>query len=295
MIVYDDCPLCGNSSIRKIFTAQDFTVSRESFEIWQCEACTGRFTQDIPDARSISAYYQSEDYISHSNIKIGFANRIYHAVRNHTLSGKRRLVERYSACKKGNLLDIGSGTGAFLNEMKQEGWKISGIEPDPGARQKANDLYQIKIDSPERLRQYAEGSFDAITLWHVLEHMHNLHAEVEQLKKLIGKSGLLYIAVPNFESYDAKTYGKYWAAYDVPRHLYHFSPASMKKLIANHQLKLVTEKPMWFDSFYISMLSEKYKSGKTNLLKASWRGFISNLNAFMHHERCSSLIYIVGK
>jgi predicted SAM-dependent methyltransferase len=177
--------------------------------------------------------------------------------------------------------------------MKLGGWKISGIEPDPGARQTAKELYQINIGATETLYHFPADSFDAITLWHVMEHMHDLHPALEQFKKLLTKNGLLFIAVPNYESYDAKVYGKYWAAYDVPRHLYHFTSASMRNLLSNHLLRLQAIKPMWFDSFYVSMLSEKYKSGKNNMITASWHGLVSNSKALLNRERCSSLIYVV--
>jgi len=295
MTGYQACPLCGNPSIQKVLTAKDFSVSGELFEIWQCENCTGRFTQNIPDKETISRYYLSDNYISHSDASKGLVNRLYLAVRKHTLSSKRKLVERHTGLKKGSLLDMGCGTGAFLNEMNVGGWEISGIEPDSGARHKASELYGLRIDTPDRLTQYAEYSFDAITLWHVLEHVHELHHLITRLKKLVRNTGMIFIAVPNYTAYDAQLYREYWAAYDVPRHLYHFSPTAMKRFLDEHDLVLHKIKPMWFDSFYIGMLSEKYKTGRTNLVRASWRGLVSNFNALQQNERCSSLVYIVRK
>jgi len=196
---------------------------------------------------------------------------------------------------KGEILDIGCGTGAFLNTMKAAGWGITGLEPDETARKKANDLYNISPQSPEQLFELKPASYHAITMWHVLEHVHELHAYVKQLASLITPQGRIFIAVPNYTSKDAEIYREYWAAYDVPRHLYHFSPASMEQLLSLYNLKLFAIKPMWYDSFYVSMLSEKYKTGKGNIIKAFWNGFVSNLNAVSDKSKCSSVIYIISK
>ncbi len=295
MIVYRSCPNCGNNNISCVLEAKDHTVSGEEFEIWECENCTQRFTQNIPGAENIGNYYQSENYISHSDTSKGFVNKLYHKVRKRTLIQKRKLIEKYTQKKKGNFVDVGAGTGAFLNTMKNAGWDCTGIEPDSSARQKALELYQIHLKESQELFSLPAESFDAITLWHVLEHVHELHPYVEQLKNLLSRDGKLFIAVPNYTSADAKTYGKFWAAYDVPRHLYHFSPKAMKTLLNAHGLKLETMKPMWYDSVYVSMLSEKYKTGKSNPPKAFINGMISNVETVFNKANCSSLIYIASR
>lgn len=197
--------------------------------------------------------------------------------------------------QKGRLLDFGAGTGAFVNTAQLNGWQVTGLEPDAATRGRAADLYKLTLRDTGTLFQLAEESFDAITLWHVLEHVHELHATIGQIKKLLKENGRALIAVPNYTSYDAQQYQQYWAAYDVPRHLYHFSPAAIEKLLALHGLRLRTIKPMWYDSFYISMLSEQYKTGKNQLVSAAWTGLCSNLKALFTRRRCSSVIYIIGK
>ena len=196
---------------------------------------------------------------------------------------------------KGELLDIGCGTAAFLNSMKEAGWAISGLEPDAAARNKAMELYGIHPMEPNKLFEGKPSSYHAITMWHVLEHVHELHAYIKQMGELLAPNGKIFIAVPNYTSYDAATYKEHWAAWDVPRHLYHFSPQSMEKLLSTYNLKIITYRPMWFDSFYVSMLSEQYKNGKGNLLKAVYNGFVSNLKAFSDPKKCSSVIYVIGK
>src|SRR6185312_10397983 len=254
MIVYRACPNCGDANIFKALTAKDYTVSEEQFEIWECKKCTQRFTQNIPDQENIAKYYQSENYISHSDTTKGLINNLYHKVRRRTLVQKRKLIEKATGKTTGNILDVGAGTGAFLNVMKNAGWNCTGLEPDENARKKALELYNLELKEAEKIYSLPPQTFDAITLWHVLEHVHELHKYVEQLKNLLSKDGKLFIAVPNYTSADEKMYDQFWAAYDVPRHLYHFSPASMKTLLNAHDLKVETMKPLWYDSVYVSML-----------------------------------------
>lgn len=289
-----DCPVCGSSQIAPVLKAKDYTVSGEIFEIWQCEDCKLRFTQDIPEQHSIGKYYQSTDYISHSETKKGLVNSLYHLVRKRTLHSKRRLIEKLTGQKSGQLLDIGCGTGSFIYEMKQHGWNVCGLEPDAGARKKAETVYGLSTEPIEVFFNLPEKNFDVITLWHVLEHVHELHDYLQQLRRLLKSGGILIIAVPNYTSKDATHYKAHWAAYDVPRHLYHFSPESMERLTRQHNFKLTAIQPMWFDSFYVSMLSEKYKNGKGNLPAAFLTGGFSNLNALQKRKQCSSLIYILS-
>jgi 2-polyprenyl-3-methyl-5-hydroxy-6-metoxy-1,4-benzoquinol methylase len=295
MIHYTGCPICNSTNIQEQLTAKDYTVSQNNFVVWHCNACTARFTQDVPAQDAIGAYYASENYISHSDTNKGIINSLYHLVRKRTLGAKRRLVINQTGMVKGTLLDIGCGTGAFLQTMQEADWNITGLEPDAVARNKAAELYNIHPQESNKLFELPAASFNAITMWHVLEHVHELHAYIKQIADLLATNGKLFIAVPNYTSKDADIYAAYWAAYDVPRHLYHFSPQSMEKLLSQHGLKLATVKPMWFDSFYVSMLSEQYKNGRGNIIKAFFNGFISNLKAWGNVRKCSSVIYVISK
>ncbi|MDP9230215.1 MAG: class I SAM-dependent methyltransferase [Bacteroidota bacterium] len=295
MIHYTNCPVCGSSDIRKVFSVVDHTVSKQQFEILECNFCTLRFTQDVPDEDLIKTFYKSEDYISHTNTSKGIINRLYQQVRKKTMKQKRHLIENMTGIKKGALLDVGSGTGAFVNEMRKHGWQVTGLEPEDDARKIAREFYKLQLDDDLLFYKLPLQSFDVITLWHVLEHVHDLHAYVEQLKNLLKEKGKLFIAVPNYTSKDAEIYKEHWAAYDVPRHLYHFSPPAMKKLLENHGLKIDDYQLMWYDSFYICLLSSKYKSGKPNWISALFNGLVSNFKAMDDHKKCSSLIYIISK
>jgi 2-polyprenyl-3-methyl-5-hydroxy-6-metoxy-1,4-benzoquinol methylase len=294
MIVYNSCPGCGDENISRVLSAKDETVSGKKFEIWECKNCSLRFTQNIPEQENIGRYYQSENYISHSDTKKGFVNNLYHIIRKRTLVQKKNLIETGTGKSSGSILDLGAGTGAFLNTMKIAGWDCAGIEPDKTARDKASELYGIHLKQSEELFSFPAESFDAITLWHVLEHVHQLHEYVQKFSEVLRPGGKLFIAVPNYTSKDAQIYGSYWAAYDVPRHLYHFSPKAMERLLNAHGLRLHKIRPMWYDSVYVSLLSEKYKTGKSNPVTAFINGMISNLNTLFNKEKCSSLIYIIS-
>ena len=294
VIIHTLCPACGAETIYKSLSAKDYMISQLEFEIWECGQCFLRFTQAVPGEQAIGKYYKSEAYVSHTDTQKGLVNRLYHMVRKRTLKKKYQLVN--SMPRTGmELLDVGAGTGAFAAYMHEQGWNVNGVETDADARKKAADLYGLSLFSAEGFFKLPAESFNVITLWHVLEHVHRLHEYLGQLNKLLTQNGTLIIAVPNYTSYDAGHYKQYWAAYDVPRHLYHFSPGAMESLLNKHGLKLTGTQPMWFDSFYVSLLSEKYKTGKSNLLKGFWNGMISNRKAMKDKERCSSLIYIINK
>jgi len=295
LIHYPSCPSCNSTEIAEALTARDHTVSQKIFSIWECSNCTLRFTQDVPDAASIGVYYQSENYISHTNTRKGLVNSLYHMVRKQTLSDKHRLLCSATRMKHGKLLDIGAGTGSFVAYMKQNDWDVTGLEPDETAREVALTQNDVQLSPVSDFYSLPPDSYDAITLWHVLEHVHDLHAYVGQLARLLKKEGRIFIAVPNYTSHDAAVYHGAWAAYDVPRHLYHFSPDAMEDLLNRHGLQLQVTRPMWYDSFYISMLSEKYLNGRGNVLRAVFNGFVSDVKAFVDKSRCSSLVYVIGK
>lgn len=292
---YTKCPVCGSDKINPLLTVKDFSVSGEEFVLWQCTDCSLRFTQDVPEEIEIGPYYKSEDYISHTNTSKGFINKTYQRVRNYTLQKKAALIIQQTGVQRGSLLDVGCGTGGFLHVMKEKGWEITGIEPDDDARNIAQQLYNFTPLQPNAINDLPEQSFDAITLWHVLEHVHDLQGYIQKLKALLKSSGKLFIAVPNYQSTDASIYRTHWAAYDVPRHLYHFSPKSIEVLMQKNGLKLTAKQPMWFDSFYISLLSSKYRNGKTGYISSFINGVRSNLTALFNKDRCSSIIYIIEK
>jgi SAM-dependent methyltransferase len=291
MMHYQSCPVCGSADISILFTVKDHMVSGEIFPVAGCIACKARFTQDIPERQDIGRYYKSESYISHTDTRKGLVNRLYHAVRGFTLEATRRAMFRALGNRAGSILDYGCGTGAFLGVMKKASWAVMGMEPDADARRIALEQHGVEARDPSGLAGLPAESFDVITLWHVLEHVYDLHETLAHLHRVLRPGGHIFIAVPNYTSADAVHYGPDWAAWDVPRHLYHFAPASMKSLLEKSGFDVKDTRPMWFDSFYVSMLSEQYRHVEPNFVSAFWYGLRSNIAALGNRERCSSVIY----
>ena len=275
----------------KYLTVKDHAVSGESFQLIRNE--TFGFLETIPQPKEnkLSEYYKSEDYISHTDAKRNLFESAYHVVRNISLKRKLRLINAFASEEK-ILLDVGCGTGDFLKIAQANTWQVSGIEPNEKARQIANSKTNNTVFEIEKLQEFEKHSFDVITLWHVLEHLPNLEDQLLVLKSLLKENGTLIIAVPNYKSFDANYYKNFWAAYDVPRHLWHFNQVSMQNLLASKNMNIKKTLPMKFDSYYVSLLSEKNKRGYINPLRAFWIGLRSNLKAKRSGEY-SSLIYII--
>ncbi|CAN5885355.1 class I SAM-dependent methyltransferase [soil metagenome] len=288
----DHCPLCQKTEFKNFLVVQDKSVSQESFVIVQCENCGFKFTNPRPNEKSIGTYYESEDYISHSNTSKGIINKAYKIVRSMTVRQKVDLLNRVS--EKGGILDYGCGTGHFLEACQKDGWEVSGVEPNDTARQQASNLIHKPI-WPALQQEMEPLSFRVVTLWHVLEHIHTLHETFGHLVQLTRPQGLVIVAVPNADSLDAEEYKENWAAYDVPRHLYHFNQQTMKRFLKKHKLELLETIPMKFDAYYVSMLSEKYLEKKTSLVRFMLKGYKFNRYASQNRNNYSSLIYVARK
>lgn len=285
----EKCPVCRGESQQDFLEAEDHNVSNDLFKIVECVACSFRFTNPIPTEETIGDYYKSENYVSHSGTKKGFVNRVYHIVRSRAIKQKENLAAKYS--KEQTILDIGCGTGDFLGYCKSQNWKTLGLEPDQSARKIALESNAIDAKVLKHLYEIEANTFDVISMWHVLEHVYNLNEDIEQYKKILKKDGALIVAVPNCSSKDAEHYRSSWAAYDLPIHLYHFRPDNMKQLFSKHGMEVVEILPMKFDSYYISMVSEKYKGG--NIFSGFVNGLKSNIAANSKNNKYSSQIYVI--
>jgi len=292
METLSNCPICDHKTFKEFIVCTDYTVSKKDFTIVKCDTCGFKFTNPRPLESDLGDYYKSEEYISHSNTRKGLISKLYQSVRNYTLKKKLKLITKLNKTS-GNILDIGCGTGEFLNVCKLSGWNTLGIEPSEDARKFGKGSFALDVREEDALKGLKDGSYDIITMWHVLEHVPHLNARIEEIKRLLKPGGHILIAVPNCSSKDAAKYGRYWAAYDVPRHLYHFIPNDLRNICKRHSLQLVNILPMKFDSYYVSMLSEKYKTGKASLIKGILSGFSSNMSA--NSETYSSQIYIIKK
>lgn len=288
------CPVCSGTAFTHYLQVKDFTTSGEEFSLQQCTGCRFLVTNPRPDQGSIRKYYLSDKYISHTGSRKTVFDRIYSIVRSRALVNKYNLVSGY--CASGKILDYGCGTGELLHTFQKNNWITEGVEPSQIASAKAAQL--LGQAPAKNLEEVKSESFDVITLWHVLEHVHSLNETLTSLVNKLGPNSTLFIAVPNHESHDERIYKEYWAGYDVPRHLWHFSKENMHELLTNRGLKIAAIEPMKFDSYYVSLLSEEYKnpsvSALTRSVKAFRNGLISNLKA-RHTMNYSSLIYIAKR
>ncbi|WP_196895484.1 class I SAM-dependent methyltransferase [Aureivirga marina] len=287
--IIDKSPIT-NSELVEFIKSKDYTVSKETFQIMIDEESELLITSPRPKEEFLGSYYESEEYISHTDSNTSFVDKIYQRVKKHTLKKKLQLLNSFQTETK-KMLDVGAGTGEFLKVCQEGNWEVFGVEPNKGARDLANEKLEKK-SVKRKIEAYKKEKFDVITMWHVLEHVPDLNYYIKQLKKMLKKDGVLIVAVPNYKSYDADYYKSFWAAYDVPRHLWHFSKKSISMLFVKVHMEVEKVLPMYFDSFYVSLLSEKYKTGNSNLITAFWIGFISNVKAISTKEY-SSHIYIL--
>ena len=291
------CPVCGSNNLKPRLRVQDKSVSQETFVLDECQRCGFLLTNPRPDAASIGRYYESAAYVSHNSEAGGLVNQMYRVARHFTVRRKVRLITKLHGGQAGQLLDYGCGTGHFLAGARQAGWEVTGIEPNAQARLDAAARVGQPILEPAALATLPPASFDVITLWHVLEHIHALDETLTQLLAALRRGGQLLIAVPNAASYDARHYGPGWAAYDVPRHLYHFAPPTMSRLLARHGLHVAQQLPLPLDAYYVSLLSEGLRpAGQPRSKLAALRlGYQSNRHAARHGGNYSSVLYVAER
>jgi len=295
MVHHSKCPLCSSDKIGLFLKCIDYFVSRKDFSVFMCSECGFKFTQDYPEESEIAAFYESEDYISHSDTSKGLSNKLYRTARSIMLGRKRVLVENVTCLKKGKILDIGTGTGYFASTMKKGGWQVNGIEINEKAREFSKSHFGLEVNTPDRISEYESDSFDCITLWHVLEHFHDPLKYFTKIYRLLKPGAFCVVALPNCSSYDAKYYRQFWAAWDVPRHLWHFQPSTFRIFSEKTGFNLENFKILPLDVFYISLLSERYKGSSLAFFKAMSKSLIFTLRSIFNRERSSSIVYILRK
>ncbi len=299
------CPICGSKKLNPVHECKDYFALGDCFMIKECESCGFRFTDEAPSEDEIGIYYKAEDYVSHSDTQKGIVNKLYHFARNMMLRKKGNMVDdiynynhKEGSDQKKHILDIGAGTGYFLNEMNERGWLVEGAEKSDDARVFADKHFKIELarsiadymGTPSNMKKY-----DIITLWHVLEHLENLNGSLNDIRSLLKDNGNLILALPNCASYDARKYKEYWAAYDVPRHLWHFTPETVSMVASKNGFEVERIAAMPLDAFYISMLSEKYKGNKLPFVAGMLTGMSSLLRVAKDPKQASSIIYVLKK
>jgi SAM-dependent methyltransferase len=295
MVHHNECPLCTSANILPYLRCTDHFLSKEQFTLYKCSHCGFIFTQDYPEESEISKYYDSDDYISHNDSSKGFVDNVYLLVRKAMLQKKKKIINHATGKRYGNLLDIGSGSGHFAETMKNAGWKVKGIEINRKARDFSISRFGLDIISPEQISGLESDSFDCITLWHVFEHFHHPFSYASHILRILKPGGVCVVALPNSNSYDAKYYGPNWAAYDVPRHLWHFNPSSFMFFSEKSGFILETQRNLPLDVFYISILSEKYSGSGLSFLKGIIKALPFAILSVNDIGRSSSVIYFIRK
>jgi 2-polyprenyl-3-methyl-5-hydroxy-6-metoxy-1,4-benzoquinol methylase len=295
MVHHNVCPLCLTERISLHFRCTDHFISKEVFEVDICAECGFQFTQDHPEEGEIGKYYESEEYISHSDTSKGLSNKLYRLARKIMLRRKLKIIRKTTGLNEGTILDIGSGTGHFANTMKEAGWQVTGMEINEKARSYSASRFGLEIAEPEHISGLPAGSFDCVTLWHVLEHFHDPFRYASEIRRLLKPDGLCIIALPNCRSFDAKHYGKFWAAYDVPRHLWHFNPETFRRFAYKTGFRIEKLLSLPLDLFYISILSEKNSGSRIPFLKGMTIAKFYTFASFFNNKRSSSIIYILRK
>lgn len=287
------CLICGSNQLSKELSCKDFVASGDTFDLCRCANCSFLFTNSRPAINEIAPYYQSNRYVSHAGSKTGFSfmYKVYDVVRDFSIKSKLKLIKKYHA--SGNLMDLGCGLGYFLNGVHKDGvFAPTGVDVSEEAIHYVKETFGYDVQPETQLDNFPANSFDVITQWHVLEHVHLLNERMQQLKRLLKTNGTLFIAVPNSNSWDAKHYKEFWDGYDVPRHLYHFNQKSFGLLMEKHGFKIVDTKPMIFDAPYISMRSEVHSGKSFEFVRGAFSGAISTLNA-LGNKDYSSLLFVV--
>jgi 2-polyprenyl-3-methyl-5-hydroxy-6-metoxy-1,4-benzoquinol methylase len=297
IVTIEKCPICGSIMIKPKFASKDYLASGEAFDVYICQQCEFLFTNSFPSNHSIGKYYDAHESISHSDTKKDLMSKLYHFVRAFMIKQKFNFVCKQLGKQTGRILDIGCDTGYFLNKAKQNGWECVGIEKNERTRNIAAKQFGLFIQPEEHLYKFPKENFDVITLWHVLEQLEDLNDIMGKLRNLILPDGIIVVAVPNCNSYDAQHYKTYWAGYDIPRHLWHFTPKTMELLTKKFNLTITHKKLLPFDAFYVSLLSEKYKQNNiaVALIKAMFIGAVSNIKASIDKDKSSSIIYVLKK
>lgn len=294
MEVLSSCPICRSSDVKNALPVPDYLLTQEVFQVVECSSCGYAFTNPRPDQRHIGRYYQSDDYISHTNSRKGLQDALYQLARKWALGTKYKLVHSYQ--REGQVLDIGCGTGEFLSHLMSRGYLVEGVEPDLKAREQAIANHGIAV-VPSLEKVANKEYYQVITMWHVLEHVPDARATFKKLFALLAARGILIIAVPDRDSWDNQHYGTRWAAWDVPRHLSHFRRKDIHRLLQEHGFELLATKKMWLDAFYIGILSERYKGAGTlaALIKGIWYGGLSNLQSALGKRPTSSSLFVARK
>ena len=266
---------------------RDHFLTKEVFNVVEHIEGVLKTEPDL-DEKTLKKYYDSSQYSSHNNIGgcIGF---LYSLSARIMLRFKFRVLAKHIN-KESLIVDFGCGTGGFMSSLKKKKYNVVGVDSNKKARDKC---LEKKLTTFKSIKDFKEN-IDAITFWHSFEYVSNPNEILNQIINQSKNNLTVVIALPNYRSFDAKHYGAFWAAYDVPRHRFHYSARGIKKLMKSYGFECLKTKPMLLDAFYISIMSEKYKKSKLSFVKGIMVGLISNL-AGLFSSSYSSSVFVFKK
>ncbi|MGJ8683020.1 MAG: class I SAM-dependent methyltransferase [Nonlabens sp.] len=267
-------------------TVQDYFLTQEKFELYKNEQT--EVLKTTPQPENLESYYESENYLSHDDSQDSFFARCYQYAKGWNLKSKKSLIGKYAV--DGKILDIGAGVGDVVGALKKSGYDAVGYEPSKKARIFAARKGIELLDQTDSIQP---NSIKVISMYHVLEHVPDYDKQIADIKNWLQEDGVLILALPNYNSFDAKWFKQHWAGYDVPRHLFHFNKRAVRNVFQG-DFEIVSTKPMWFDSFYVSILSARYQKKKLAFVYGIIIGLISNIAALFSKEP-SSIVYVLKK
>ena len=258
----------------------DHFLTKETFTIKKTLIKGLLKTHPAPSKNKIQLYYRSDKYISHNSTTPGVFFFIYRVIRSFNFWFKYKFVGKKELFSK--TLDFGSGDQYFMEQLQRRNHNVFGIDPLKSniSKQVYGSVFDESLDSK---------NFSCITAWHSLEHVHDLENTITRFHKILDDNGTVIVAVPNYRSFDARLYKSFWAAYDVPRHLWHFDKKSIKKVFSNNGFSFIKSAPLLFDSYYVSLLSERYKKSIFRVFNSIVVGTVSNIIGFFTKEYSSNI------
>ena len=264
---------------------KDYFYSQEVFEVLPSKHEGILETFPKLSEEKLSEYYYHEKYISHQTQSKSLFDKAYQFAKRFMTKRKQKMVLKFHS--SGRILDIGTGTGDFLKSFDPKRWEKYAIEPNEDLHQRLKENNISLLDGVDKIKNH---KFDVITLWHALEHIPNLEETLQSIRESLTPNGILVIAVPNYKSFDAKFYKSFWAAWDVPRHVWHFSKQGLISLCQTFDLKFYNTISLPLDAFYISIVSEKYRKSN-NIVRGFMVGLYSNVSGMFKNEY-SSFVYV---
>lgn len=280
-----DCNLCESKYTSFLFAAQDY-ISREYFNVVKCDMCGLVYTNPRPNSEEIDKFY-GQHYYGKQNLR--FKVLVELPIRLFRRQRSRKILRLMDS---GRILDVGCGRGRMLDEFRKRGWETFGTEFSEQAAGAAREEFGLNVRAIALKNWgFEDKFFDAITLWHVLEHLPDPHGTLREVNRILKDDGLIVVSTPNFDSFQAKVSKEKWFHLDVPRHYYHFSTRTLTQMLESVGFKVWRQHPfsLEYDPFGLmqsllnmlggepNFLYDLLKSDSGRILKLDWAHLLGNL------------------